>query len=59
MLRSIIIGFAVAALLQVGMHTAASTSGMPLAKTIDRVSLECESAALGQLISQGYRTVVR
>ncbi len=55
MLRSIAIGFAIAALLHFGSASVSSTSPIPLAKAINGISLECESAALGNLISQGWR----
>ncbi len=51
MLRSMIIGLAIAALLQVGARTVASTNGVALAKQIDWVQVQ--SDALRHLIYNG------
>jgi hypothetical protein len=59
MLRSLAIGFAVAALLQFGVSSAALTSGVPLTKAFSATSLECESAALSQFLSKGLRLLLR
>ncbi len=57
MLRSMVIGLAVAALLQVGAHTVASTDGIALAKRIDWVQVQ--SDALAHLMWDGYMLLVR
>ena len=59
MLRSIAFGFAIAALLQFGAYTATSASGLRFAHTFASSSLECQAAALSQLISDGYRLIAR
>lgn len=51
MLRSMIIGLAIAALLQMGARTVASTNGVALAKQIDWVQVQ--SDALAHLICSG------
>lgn len=58
MLRSIVIGFAIAALLQLGVHSAASTADVSLA-AFRTASLECQAAALGHWLAQGLHVVTR
>ena len=58
MLRSIMIGLAVAALLQLATHSASSTRDLALTN-VRTVSLECESASLLKLIAEGYSVLIR
>jgi hypothetical protein len=57
MLRSMIIGLAVAALLQLGARTVAATNGVALAQQIDWV--EIQSNALAHLICDGHTFLTR
>lgn len=58
MLRSMIIGLAIAAVLQCGARTVASTHGVALAaQRIDWV--QTQSEALAHLIADGYTLLTR
>jgi hypothetical protein len=58
MLRSMIIGLAIAALLLVGGHSFSSGDGVSLtAKRIDWVQVQTD--ALSRLVSSGYTSLIR
>ena len=59
MLRSLAIGFAIAALLQFGVSSAALTSDVSFANVLGARSLECESAALSHFVSDALRLLTR
>jgi len=59
MLRSIAIGFAIAALLQVGALTAMTTRDLVMTPSVKMLSLEGGSALLLQLIFAGCDLQVR
>ena len=58
MLRSIIIGLAIAAMLQLATHSAASTRDLALTN-VRTVSLESEGASLLSLVVEGYSVLMR
>ncbi len=57
MLRSMIIGLAIAALLQVGARTLAPTDSVSLARQIDWVQVQ--SKALSRLACDGFTLLTR
>jgi hypothetical protein len=60
MLRSIIIGFAVAALLQVGVRTASPAPDLAaVAQNLNWAQLQCDGAAFVRLVVDGYATLTR
>ena len=60
MLRSIIIGFAVAALLQVGVRTASPAPDLAVvAQNLNWTQLQCDGAVFVRLIADGYATLMR
>jgi len=59
MLRSIFIGFAIAALLQVGLYSAASTRNLVLTPNVKAMSLDCDSTTLLRLLGAGLGFAAR
>jgi len=60
MLRSILIGFALAALLQVGVHTASPAANLTsTAQGGDWSKLECSAAVLINFVTHGFTARTR
>jgi hypothetical protein len=60
MLRSIIIGFAVATLLQVGGRTTSPAPDLAVvAQDLNRAQLQHDGVAFVRLIAEGYTTLMR
>jgi len=59
MLRSIAIGFAIAALVQVGALTAASTGTFPSADSLRGTVLDCASDTVSRVISGTFALLAR
>ena len=53
MLRSIMIGLAIAALLQVGLYSATSTHNFVVTPGVSQAAVDCVSATLLRLMSAG------
>jgi len=53
MLRSIMIGLAIAALLQAGLYSATSTHNFVLTPNVKQAAVDCVSAALLRLMTAG------
>jgi hypothetical protein len=60
MLRSIIIGFAIAAILQLGVRTASPAPDLAVAaQSLNWTQLQCDGAALVRLFADGYNSLTR